>query len=155
MTTPTANQDRKTEPIGSPTSAPGGEGPGSTRFVWIRDRTPLVIGVIAGLLVIAVLAYMLVRRDAAPVEEAAAESSSGTVSFLMEQQWLIKMKLALVEERTVARQVTATGRVVPAANRQAIVAPPVGGLLTGSSLPRIGQQVSSGQTIAVVQQTAT
>jgi cobalt-zinc-cadmium efflux system membrane fusion protein len=155
MTTPTANQDRKTEPIGSPTGAPGGEEPGSTRLVWIRDRKPLVIGVIAGLLVVAVLAYVLLRRDAAPVEEAAAESSSGTVSFLMEQQWLIKMKLALVEERSVARQVTATGRVVPAANRHAVVAPPVGGLLAGTSLPRIGQQVGAGQTIAVVQQTAT
>ena len=45
--------------------------------------------------------------------------------------------------------------MVPAANRHAIVAPPVGGLLAGGSLPRIGQRVSAGQSIAVVQQTAT
>ena len=73
----------------------------------------------------------------------------------MEQQWLIRMKLAQVEEQTVARQITATGRVVPAANSQAVVAPPVGGILSGRNLPRVGQRVAQGQTIAVIQQTAT
>ena len=73
----------------------------------------------------------------------------------MEQQWLIRMKLALVEEQTVARQITATGRVIPAANSQALVAPPVGGILSGRNLPRVGQRVAQGQTIAVIQQTAT
>lgn len=155
MSTPTANDDRKTEPLGARAAAPVDQRPGSTRLAWFRNRKPLVIGAIAGLVAVALLAYVLTRREAAPVEEAAAESSTGTVTFLMEQQWLIKMKLARAEARTVARQVTATGRVVPAANRHAIVAPPVAGLLSGSSMPRIGQQVSAGQTIAVIQQTAT
>ncbi|HEX8294092.1 MAG TPA: hypothetical protein VF570_20225 [Pyrinomonadaceae bacterium] len=73
----------------------------------------------------------------------------------MEQHWLIRMKLAQVEEQTVARQITATGRVVPAANRQAVVAPPVGGILAGGQMPRVGQRVAAGQTIAVLHQTAT
>ena len=73
----------------------------------------------------------------------------------MEQQWLIRMKLALVEEQTVARQITATGRVIPSANSQALVAPPVGGMLSGRNLPRVGQRVAQGQTIAIIQQTAT
>src|SRR5687767_12664817 len=65
------------------------------------------------------------------------------------------MKLALAEEQTIARQITATGRVVPAANSQAIVAPPVGGIVSNRNLPRVGQHVAQGQTIAVIQQTAT
>src|SRR5688572_7948065 len=92
-----------------------------------------------------------VKTDEAPVGAA----STGTVKFLMEQQWLIRMKLALAEEQTIARQITATGRVVPAANSQALVAPPVGGILSGRTLPRVGQRVVQGQTIALVQQVAT
>jgi RND family efflux transporter MFP subunit len=88
-------------------------------------------------------------------EGPAAAANTGTVKFLMEQQWLIRMKLALVEEQTVARQITATGRVVPSANGQALVAPPVSGILSGRNLPRVGQRVAQGQTIAVIQQTAT
>lgn len=89
------------------------------------------------------------------MEAPAAPGNSGTVKFLMEQQWLIRMKLAQVEEQTVARQITTTGRVVPAANKQAVVAPPVGGILGGGQIPRIGQPVAQGQTIAILQQTAT
>ncbi|MCA1576640.1 MAG: efflux RND transporter periplasmic adaptor subunit [Acidobacteria bacterium] len=89
------------------------------------------------------------------IEAPSAATNTGTVRFLMEQQWLIRMKLALVEEQTVARQITATGRVIPSANSQAVVAPPVGGILSGRNLPRVGQQVAQGQTIAVIQQTAT
>ena len=92
-----------------------------------------------------------VKTDEAPVGAA----STGTVKFLMEQQWLIRMKLALAEEQTIARQITATGRVVPAANSQALVAPPVGGILSGRTLPRVGQRVVQGQSIALVQQVAT
>lgn len=111
----------------------------------------------AAVLAIAVLIYAFSLRRAAPVEtaEAPAAASTGTVKFLMEQQWLIRMKLAQVEEQTVARQVTATGRIVPAPNRQAVVAPPVGGIITGGNLPRVGQRIAQGQVIAVLQQTAT
>ena len=63
--------------------------------------------------------------------------------------------LAEAESRQVTRQISATGRVIPAAQNQAIVAPPVGGLIAGSGLPRIGQRVGRGQTIALLRQTPT
>src|SRR5918992_2073246 len=122
-----------------------------------RRNRVLIVGAVAVVALLA-LVYALFLRGPAKEEKAeapAATSPTGTVSFLMEQQWLIRMKLALVEEQTVARQITATGRVVPAANRQAVVAPPVGGILAGAQMPRVGQRVAAGQTIAVVQQTAT
>lgn len=121
-------------------------------------RKQIIIVVAAGLsaLVILIAAIFLLRpvkKEAAATHAPAA--TAGKVTFLMEQQWLIRMKLALAEEQTIARQITATGRVVPAANSQAIVAPPVGGILTNRNLPRVGQSVAQGQTIAVIQQVAT
>ena len=122
-----------------------------------RQKQVLIVA-IAGMLAVAVIVIAVLwfrRGQEVKTEAPAAATSSGTVSFLMEQQWLIRMKLALVEEQTVARQITATGRVVPAANSQALVAPPVSGIISGRNLPRVGQHVARGQTIAVIQQVAT
>lgn len=104
-----------------------------------------------------VLVTLLYTRHSIPEEEAApvAANSTGTVQFLMEQQWLIRMKLAQVEEKQLARQITATGRIVPAANHHALVAPPLGGIISGMSLPRVGQYVKQGESIAVLQQKPT
>src|SRR4030095_15714726 len=63
-------------------------------------------------------------------EAPAAAEPTGTVKFLMEQQWAIRMKLAKVESAALARQITAPARVVPAAGHHAVVAPPVAGLIT-------------------------
>jgi cobalt-zinc-cadmium efflux system membrane fusion protein len=113
-----------------------------------------VVAVVA--IVVIVFAFFRLRPTKQVAAEApAAAASTGTVKFLMEQQWLIHMKLAQPEEQTVARQITATGRVIPAANSQASVAPPVSGILSGRSLPRVGQHVARAQAVAVVQQTAT
>ena len=121
-----------------------------------RNLIVIVSAVAVVAIIIIVFAFVRLRATQQTTTEApAATASTGTVKFLMEQQWLIRMKLALVEEQTVARQITATGRVIPAANRQAIVAPPVGGILSGRNLPRVGQRVVRGQAIAVIQQTAT
>ena len=131
----------------------------STQETVHSSRRSLVIIVsavaIIALVVILFAFFRLRPTKQAPTEAPAPAASTGTVKFLMEQQWLIRMKLALVEEQTVARQITATGRVIPAANSQAVVAPPVGGILSGRNLPRVGQHVARGQAIAVVQQTAT
>ncbi len=155
MSTPTKDQsDEQTKDIGAERARTPGTGEPEKTIVRFWHRRVL-LGAIAGLVIVAVIGYMLFGRSKPPAEEpAAADASTGTVTFLMEQQWLIKMKLAKVEPIEVARQVTTTGRVVPAANFHAIVAPPVGGILTGQ-FPRIGQQVRQGQTIAVVRQTAT
>jgi RND family efflux transporter MFP subunit len=87
--------------------------------------------------------------------EAEALEAGGTVSFLMEQQWLIQLKLAQAESATLAPQITSTGRVVPAPRHHALVAPPVGGIVSGSPLPQLGEQVTQGQLIATLVQTPT
>lgn len=123
-----------------------------------RHRQIIVIaavGVFALLLVFAAIVWLRPAQPATTEAPAAAAATTGKVTFLMEQQWLIRMKLALAEEQTIARQITANGRVVPAANSQALVAPPVGGIVSSRNLPRVGQHVARGQTIAVIQQVAT
>ena len=122
------------------------------------SRHYLILVVAIGVVGIAVLiGYSLVRSKPAKQGEAApvAGSPSGTVQFRMEQQWLIRMKLAKAEKQWVARQITSTGRVIPAARNQAIIAPPVGGILSGGQLPRVGQQVTRGQVLAVLNQRPT
>ncbi len=142
MSTPTPNDD--------PTLSSAHNG-GS------RRRQIVIVAVVGVLALLVVFAAILWLRPAKEVktEAPAAAPTTGKVAFLMEQQWLIRMKLALVEEQTVARQITATGRVIPAANSQAVVAPPVGGIVSSRNLPRMGQHIAQGQTIAVIQQVAT
>jgi RND family efflux transporter MFP subunit len=122
-----------------------------------RRRQIVIVAVVAVFALLVVFAAILWLRPAKEVktEAPAAAATSGKVAFLMEQQLLIRMKLAVAEEQTVARQITATGRVIPAANSQAVVAPPVGGIVSSRNLPRMGQHVAQGQTIAVIQQVAT
>jgi membrane fusion protein, heavy metal efflux system len=122
-----------------------------------RRRQIVIVAVVGVFALLVVFAAILWLRPAKEVktEAPAAAATTGKVTFLMEQQWLIRMKLALVEEQTVARQITATGRVIPGANSQAVVAPPVGGIVSSRNLPRMGQHVTQGQTIAIIQQVAT
>jgi RND family efflux transporter MFP subunit len=114
---------------------------------------------VAAAIAIAVAAtILLLPRRPSRVETtvpSAAGSPAGTVKFMMEQQWLIRMKLARAEPRTLAPQISSVGRIVPAAGRQALVAPPVGGIVTGGSWPRVGQLVARGQILAVLTQTPT
>lgn len=84
-----------------------------------------------------------------------APANTGRVTFLMEQQWLIKLKLVKAEQAMRASQILSTGRVVPVPAKRAIVAPPVGGIIQNGTMPRIGQQVSQGQRLATLTQTPT
>ena len=116
--------------------------------------------VIAGMVVIVVGigAWTLVfRKSPAGEAETAAPSisSTGRVTFLMEQQWTIRLKLAKAEEAMRAPQVQSIGRVVPVPSKRAIVAPPVGGIIRKGTMPQIGQQVSQGQLLATLVQTPT
>ena len=79
-----------------------------------------------------------------------AADASGTVKFLMEQQWAIRMKLAKAEPALVARQIVTPGRLIPAHGRHASVAPPNAGLITSGALPRVGQVVARGETLAIL-----
>ncbi|MEW6732334.1 MAG: efflux RND transporter periplasmic adaptor subunit [Acidobacteriota bacterium] len=120
------------------------------RKLWI------VIGLTT--LAVAIMVILLASRPSTNQESAATPTianTTGVVKFLMEQQWLVRMKLAQVEEQSLARQVTSIGRVVQAAHNRAIVAPPIGGLIAASQLPRIGQRVSQGQTLALLHQKPT
>ncbi len=126
------------------------------RFTMTRNRW-LIAGAI-GVAIVAIISFSFLRQTTTPSGQAAAPAGAdptGTVKFLMEQQWLIRMKLAKAEKEWVARQITSTGRVVPAQHNQAIVAPPVGGIISGGQLPRVGQQVKKGQTLAVLTQRPT
>jgi len=117
--------------------------------------------VVLAVAVIALGAFLGVRayrrqatEPAAPAATAPANEGGG-IKFLMEQQWAIRMKLARAVPSTLARQVTASGRIVPAAGFHAVVASPVSGLIDGGTLPRVGQRVGRGDTLAMVRQTPT
>jgi cobalt-zinc-cadmium efflux system membrane fusion protein len=84
-----------------------------------------------------------------------AAESNGIVPFRMEQQWLIRLKLAVAEETPALPQIYSTGRVVASPSNRALVAPPVGGIIESRTLPRIGQHVTSGQILATLVQTPT
>jgi membrane fusion protein, heavy metal efflux system len=118
-------------------------------LLWLFMLVVLVGGVAAGI-------FLFRGSDTAEEgESAAAVAGTGRVVFLMEQQWLIKMKLAKAEEAVRAPQIQSTGRVVPVPSKRAIVAPPVGGIIQNGTMPRIGQRVSQGQSLAVLIQTPT
>jgi RND family efflux transporter MFP subunit len=95
------------------------------------------------------------RPAPSPVAETAPAPDTGTVKFLMEQQWLVRMKLAVAQPRTVARQITSTGRIVAAPGHHAAVAPPVAGIVGGGPSLVVGQPVSRGQVLALVRQQPT
>jgi membrane fusion protein, heavy metal efflux system len=121
-------------------------------------RWVIPTAIIGGLVLLLIVGLVVWRRSSTTtvkVETPAEKKETGTVKFLMEQQWLVKMKLAQAEEQTVSRQITSVGRVVPASNSQAVVSTPVAGILSDRPLPRVGQYVGGGQPIAVVRQTAT
>ena len=118
------------------------------------------VGVVVAVAVVALGAVLGARALRRPASEPAPTATApanetGTIKFLMEQQWAIRMKLTKAVPSTVARQVTAPGRVVPAAGFHAVIASPVSGLLDGGTLPRVGQRVARGDTIAIVRQTTT
>ncbi|HET9532959.1 MAG TPA: efflux RND transporter periplasmic adaptor subunit [Blastocatellia bacterium] len=161
MSTHTEEKDtavrKEVETVAPPTAEPESEPVRRVRLFFSTPRNRWVSLAFA-VAAVALVAFLLSRGASdSPQEEAAPAASNpdGTVKFLMEQQWLIRMKLARAERQWVARQITSTGRVVPAARNQAIVAPPVGGIISGGQLPRVGQQVSRGQVLAVLNQRPT
>src|SRR2546429_8833729 len=93
------------------------------------------------------------QGDAEPTPPSA--EFKGRVPFRMEQQWLIRMKMALAEEAKLPPQIYSTGRVVAVPSNRALVAPPVGGMIDVRPLPLVGQKMMRGQLIATVVQTPT
>jgi membrane fusion protein, heavy metal efflux system len=116
---------------------------------WIFPITIVVV------LIVGIAIYSN-RQSSNEAETAAAPApSNGRVPFRMEQQWLIKLKMALAEPQEMPRQIYSTGRVVPTPSNHAVVAPPVNGIVDSRVLPRIGQRVTRGQVLATLIQTPT
>jgi RND family efflux transporter MFP subunit len=111
--------------------------------------------IIAIVLIVAAAIYWPRRSEDDAQAVAPAAAANGRVPFRMEQQWLIKLKLALAVEDELPRQVYSTGRVVPAPSNHAVVAPPVNGIIDSRVLPRIGQRVTRGQVLLTLIQTPT
>lgn len=91
------------------------------------------------------------NADEAPGEE---EGGDGGVAFLKEQQWKTPgFRTDFAERGVVSESFPATGEIVPAAGRYAIVAAPIGGLVEASGViasPAPGQRVSGGSPLAVI-----
>ena len=92
-----------------------------------RRRSGPVWIALMGIAILAVL-VTLYRDQALELgaeEEAVEAASNGTVTFLMEQQWLIGMKLAAAQSEERSPQVRAVGLVVAADNYTALISSPV------------------------------
>lgn len=122
-----------------------------------NHNTGRKVTIAIALLAVAIAAFFVLRSPEQNQAEAAkpAADTGGKVPFRMEQQWLIRLKLALAEEANMAPQIRSTGRVVAVPSNRAIVAPPVGGIIQTGTMPRIGQNVSRGQALATLVQTPT
>ncbi|HVQ63366.1 MAG TPA: hypothetical protein VMT78_02455, partial [Terriglobia bacterium] len=124
-----------------------------------NTRTGYLLWSLMLIVLVGVLAaglYVWRKPDAAEDDAApSAAASTGRVTFLMEQQWLIRLKLAKAEEAMRAPQIQSTGRIVPVPSKRAVVAPPVSGIVEGGTIPRIGQRVMQGQVLAKLRQTPT
>src|SRR5437867_468275 len=83
------------------------------------------------LVAIGAAAFFVLRKPQEDSTESAPAQANagGIVLFRMEQQWLIRLRMAMAEEAGMAPQIHSTGRIVPAPSNRAIVAPPVGGLI--------------------------
>jgi RND family efflux transporter MFP subunit len=87
--------------------------------------------------------------------EAAAEPDPpDLVQFLLEQQWKIGTLYESVSKRTLVHRLPLPGRIVAPQGASAVVSPPFAGRLmrpTSGRLPRIGDRVEAGQTLAMIE----
>ena len=119
-----------------------------------RQRSGMVWVLLAALPVLALIGSLYMKDASEAVEEPtpAEGGDTGTVAFLMEQQWLIRMKLAEAKLRDLAPQVRVVGRIVPAANHRAIVSSSVSGLIGEGGVPHLGQDVGRGDGLITLRQ---
>jgi len=113
--------------------------------------------IVIALIALVTVAILVKRKPSEETAEAAPApaTTAGLVPFRMEQQWLIRLKLALAEQTEMAPQIRGVGRVVPVPSKRAIVAPPVGGIIQSGTMPRVGQKVTRGESLATLLQTPT
>ena len=118
---------------------------------------PRWIAVTLLIVFIATAGVVLWNRPAASEADSLpkAAATNGIVPFRMEQQWQIRLKLAMAEAAQLPPQIYSTGRVIPTPSNRAVVAPPIGGIIESRTLPRIGQHVTRGEILATLIQTPT
>ncbi len=94
-------------------------------------------------------------QDAEHAAQAAAEDDPpDLVPFLLEQQWKIGLLQTPVTKRTLVHRLPIPARIVAPQGASAVVSPPVAGRLLpppDEKLPRVGDQVKAGQTLALVE----
>jgi hypothetical protein len=76
------------------------------------------------------------------------------ISFLKEQQWKIVTATSPVVRRPMTEHLRLVGTISACPEKRASVVPPVGGRLLvppGGRLPRVGDRVEAGQTLALIQ----
>jgi cobalt-zinc-cadmium efflux system membrane fusion protein len=111
---------------------------------WIFSAAVVVMLALAGV-------FLFKRSSQGQAEPAPSQTqANGIVQFRMEQQWLIRLKLAVAEEAELPPQLYSIGRVVPSPANRAIVAPPVAGIIENRTLPRIGDHVIRGQVLTTI-----
>jgi multidrug efflux pump subunit AcrA (membrane-fusion protein) len=96
------------------------------------------------------------NEDAAfhAAEAAAEPDPPDLVQFLLEQQWKIGTLYEPVSKRTLVHRLALPGRIEAPQGASAVVSPPFAGRLLrppNGRLPRIGDQVEAGQTLAMIE----
>jgi len=82
------------------------------------------------------------------------EEAPDAISFLMEQQWKIGMRLDQAARRTLVHHIQVPGQISAPRGASAIVSPPIDGRLlrpTSSQLPQVGDYVEAGQILAFIE----
>jgi RND family efflux transporter MFP subunit len=91
-------------------------------------------------------------EEALPHEVEAA--ASGLISFLKEQQWEIPFAVAVAETRDIRPSIDVAGRIDAPPDRIARVSAPVSGIVAVDGAATVGDRVSAGQSLAVLEPTA-
>jgi membrane fusion protein, heavy metal efflux system len=104
------------------------------------------------------LGEMLVHRSeqeaALAAERAAGEEPPGAVPFLLEQQWKVRLLLALAGPRTLSTRLVLPASAALPEGASASVSSSLGGLLVAppsGALARTGERVDAGQVLALVE----
>ena len=80
------------------------------------------------------------------------EGPRGNIAFLKEQQWKVEFATTPVVEGSVRESVASLGTLRPRPEGESVVTAPVAGRLMapGEAFPRVGQEVTSGQVLALL-----
>jgi RND family efflux transporter MFP subunit len=93
--------------------------------------------------------------DARKAAEAAkSDDPVGTVPFLMEQQWKVKLLLAVARQQSLTRRLIVPAQARLPEGAEAVIAAPMAGRLSGPTsghLPISGEQVEPGQVLGFVE----